>query len=104
MEHQSDGGLSLPRPFSFWQTCQVRRFLVLGTLPRGTAIRFTCYATLRDCQLSPGEISADHRRSGQNSLMILASRLLNLSPISNISARSGTDDNAHSATSGRTNR
>src|SRR5215831_10744971 len=59
MEHQSDGGLSLPRPFSFWQTCQVRRFLVLGTFPRGTAIRFTRYATLRDCQLAAGEISGD---------------------------------------------
>ena len=58
MEHQSDGGLSLPRPFSFWQTCQVRRFLVLGTLPRGTAIRFTCYAT---ANRRPEEISADHR-------------------------------------------
>src|SRR5215831_20603753 len=45
-------GLSLPNPFSFWQTCQVRRFLVLGTLPRGTAIRFTRYATLRDCELA----------------------------------------------------
>jgi hypothetical protein len=52
MEHPSSGGLSLPRPFSFWQTCQVRRFLVLGTLPTGTAIRFTRYATLRDCELA----------------------------------------------------
>jgi hypothetical protein len=30
----------------------VRRFLVLGTLPRGTAIRFTRCATLRDRNLA----------------------------------------------------
>ena len=31
--------------------------------PGVNAIRFTCYATLHDCQLSPGEISADHNGS-----------------------------------------